>query len=157
MAISDADRQFLLRCERIKKDSHDPHRQVGVLIVDEHDQVVAVGTNAPPAEFGLSLSESHTAIETDPNWKYFMLEHAERNAINSARKNGKSLERTTMYGTLFPCADCARAIIAAGIARLVVPAPGNLDRDQKWLDHYRYSRQILELAGVRLDIGEIGS
>jgi dCMP deaminase len=151
MAISNTDRQFLQRCETIKEDSHDPHRQVGALIADEHGQVVAVGTNAPPIQLRLSRPDSYASIEADPKWKYFMLEHAERNAINAARKDGKHLAGTTMYGTLFPCADCARAIVAAGVSRLVVPTPGNIDRDAKWLDHYRYARQILELGGVRVD------
>jgi dCMP deaminase len=152
MSVSNEDRQFLRRCETIKEASHDPHRQVGVLIVDAHGQIVATGTNAPPIQLGMPPSESHASIVADPQWKYFMLEHAERNAINAARNDGKSLKGTTMYGTLFPCADCARAIVAAGISRLVVPGPGNLDRDQKWLNHYRYALQILERAGVRLDI-----
>jgi dCMP deaminase len=152
MAISDADRQFLLRCEEVKEESHDPHRKVGALIVDESDRLIAVGTNAPPVQLGLSRSDSHAAIASDTEWKYFVLEHAERNAIGAAQDAGKSLKGATMYATLFPCADCARAIAASGITRLVVPGPGNSDRDRKWLDHYRYAHRILELARVRVDI-----
>jgi deoxycytidylate deaminase len=59
----------------------------------------------------------------------------------------------TMYGTLFPCADCARAIVAAGLSRLVVLG---LDkdpmRDAKWLEHYRYAERILAMAGVAVEI-----
>jgi dCMP deaminase len=152
MAISGVDRQFLQRCEEIKEESHDPHRKVGVLIVDAQGRVISAGTNAPPLALGLRVSESHAAIANEPLWKYFVLEHAERNAINAARDDGRSLAGATMYGNLFPCADCARAIVAAGIVRLVVPAPGDLDRDQKWLDHYRYAHRIFELAGVRVDL-----
>jgi dCMP deaminase len=153
MALSNVDRQFLLRCEEVKEESHDPHRKVGVLIVDDQDQVISVGTNAPPHQLGLSRYDSHAAIAVDPEWKYFMLEHAERNAINAARNDGKSAVGATMYGTLFPCADCARAIVAAGISRLVVSGPGgNPDRDRKWIDHYRYAHRILELARVQVDI-----
>jgi dCMP deaminase len=126
---------------------------VGVLIVDHRGQILSLGTNAPPVQLGLSRSDSHAAIAVDPEWKYFMLEHAERNAINAARNGGKSVASATMYGTLFPCADCARAIVAAGISRLVVSGPGgNPDRDRKWIDHYRYAHRILELARVRVDI-----
>lgn len=58
-----------------------------------------------------------------------------------------------MYGTLFPCADCARAIVASGLTRLVVFGP-KLDpiRDQKWLDHYRHAQRIFELAGLSVEI-----
>lgn len=153
MAISSVDQQFLLRCEEIKEGSHDPHRKVGVLIVDDHGEILSVGTNAPPVKLGLSRSDSVAAITDDPEWKYFMLEHAERNAINAARDDGRSLAGATMYGTLFPCADCARAIVAAGISRVVVPGPGgDLNRDRKWADHYRYAHRILELACIRVDI-----
>lgn len=152
MAISDSDRQFLFHCEEVKQASHDPHRQVGVLIADRQGRIVATGTNAPPLQLGLAMEDSHRSIEADPEWKYFVLEHAERNAINSARDNGLRLDGATMYGTLFPCADCARAIVAAGISRLVVPAPGgNSARDRKWLDHYRYARKIFDLGGILVE------
>ena len=153
MAISKSDRYFLQRSEVMQQKSHDPHRQVGVIIVDANGNIIGSGTNAPPAELGLTLAESLTAIEEDPAWKYFILEHAERNAINSARNSGKELKGTTMYGTLFPCADCARAIVAGGISRLVVPGPGgDPHRDQKWRDHYRFAHRIFELAEIQVDI-----
>jgi len=153
MAISDTDHAFLERCEEIKRRSHDPHRQVGVLIVDADGTILGRGTNEPPVELGFSLADSHAEIEKDPTWKYFILEHAERNAINSARNNGKDLRGATMYGTLFPCADCARAIVAAGISRLVVPGPGGDPlRDQKWRDHYRFAHRIFELAGTQIEV-----
>nr|WP_295808469.1 deaminase [uncultured Nitratireductor sp.] len=153
MAISNSDRRFLLWCEEVKEDSHDPHRKVGVVIVDGDGHAISTGTNAPPPQLGLSASDSHRAIASDPEWKYFMLEHAERNAINAARDKLQLLKGATMYGTLFPCADCARAIVAAGISRLVVPGlSDDPDRDKKWLDHYRYAHKILDQAGVRVDV-----
>ncbi|MBY3030981.1 hypothetical protein HF265_18055 [Rhizobium leguminosarum] len=152
MTTYPSDGKFLILCEEVKGSSHDPHRKVGVVIVDEAQEVVAQGSNAPPLKFGLSKSESHSAIAGDPTWKYFMLEHAERNAIFSAHNRGISLDGATMYGTLFPCADCARAIVAAGIRRLVV-STGDHDtqRDQKWRDHYLYARQIFKMGGVEVE------
>jgi dCMP deaminase len=100
----------------------------------------------------LNRAESYRSIKDDPEWKYYVLEHAERNAIFSALKNGHSLEGATMYGTLYPCADCARAIAASGISRIVVPKPGtNSKRDEKWLEHYRYAQKIIELSGITAD------
>ncbi len=49
--------------------------------------------------------------------KYFYTTHSELNAILNYR--GGSLEGATMYVTLFPCNECAKAIIQAGIRRLV--------------------------------------
>lgn len=153
MAISKQDRRFLLLCEEVREDSHDPDRKVGVVVTDEAGQLLAVGTNAPPSSLGLTAAQSTEAIRTDPAWKYFVLEHAERNAIYAACARGRSLAGATMYGTLFPCADCARAIAAAGIVRLVVLG-GAQDplRDEKWLEHYRYAEQVLALAGVAVEI-----
>jgi dCMP deaminase len=92
-------------------------------------------------------------MRRDPAWKYFVLEHAERNAIYAAYAEGKSLAGATMYGTLFPCADCARAIVAARLSRLVIFGLGeNPDRDEKWLEHYRYAEEILVRAGVTVEI-----
>lgn len=135
--------------------SYDPHRKVGAVVVDTSGSVIAEGANAPPTVFGLSREETEAAISQYPSWKYFMLEHAERNAIYAARDGGVSLVGATMYGTLFPCADCARAIVAAGIGRLVVSTADNDPRrDEKWRDHYNYARQIFDMAGVAVDLAD---
>jgi dCMP deaminase len=153
VAISRQDRRLLLVCNEVREHSHDPERKVGVVIADGAGQILAVGTNAPPSSLGLTAAESHEAIRRDPTWKYFMLEHAERNAIFAGCAQGKSLVDATMYGTLFPCADCARAIVAAKLSRLVVIGLANDPlRDEKWLEHYRYAERILALAGVAVEI-----
>jgi len=149
MPLSPKDRLFLEQCEAAKKESHDPDRQVGVVIASPTGHLLATGSNRPPEALNLTLEASHHAITKDPDWKYYMLEHAERNAINNARRLGASVSGATMYGTLFPCADCARAIAAAGIRRLVVPAP---QRDEKWQCHFHYARQILVLSGIEVDL-----
>lgn len=152
MAISRQDRRFLLQCNEVRQESHDPDRKVGVIIADVDGQILARGTNAPPRSLGLTAAESHEAIRQDPRWKYFVLEHAERNAIFDALLRGKSLTGSTMYGTLFPCADCARAIVASGVSRLVVFGLGSHpERDEKWLEHYRHAERIFALAGVRVE------
>jgi dCMP deaminase len=153
MAISQQDRRFLQLCEEVRQRSHDPHRKVGAVIADASGETLAVGTNAPPLALGLTIANSHEAIREDANWKYFVLEHAERNAIFEALVRGTSLKGATIYGSLFPCADCARAIVASGLSRLVVVGPGlEPNRDEKWLDHFRHAQRILELGGVRVDV-----
>jgi dCMP deaminase len=47
------------------------------------------------------------------------MEHAERDAIYKAAFVGMQTEGATLYVPWFACADCARAIIAAGITRVV--------------------------------------
>jgi dCMP deaminase len=153
VAISKRDRHFLFLCEEVREQSHDPHRKVGAVVVDPGGEILSQGTNAPPSSLGLSLADSLEAIRRDSNWKYFVLEHAERNAIFAALLQGKSLAGATMYGTLFPCADCARAIAASGLSRLVVVGAAlDPDRDKKWLDHYRHAESILKMADITVDI-----
>ena len=105
-----------------------------------------------PTSFGFDRALSQRSITDDANWKYYMFEHAERNAIYKALKMGHMLRGATMYGTLFPCADCARAIVAAEITRIVVPAPGSDPiRDEKWRMHYKYATKIFELSEVKVE------
>lgn len=56
--------------------------------------------------------------------KYRYTEHAERNAIYSAARAGVSTNCCTMYCTHAPCTDCARAVIQAGLNRIVYPSTG---------------------------------
>jgi dCMP deaminase len=153
VAILDIDRQFLFRCDEVRRESFDPHRAVGAVIVSRNDSIIGTGTNKPPSEMGFTLQEIHELFAHDPKSKYFLLEHAERNAIADAYKNGQPIIGATIYCTLFPCADCARAIVSAGILRLVVPEQA-LDpiRDIKWADHYLYAREIFEKARVQVDL-----
>lgn len=153
MAISNIDRDFLRFCFRVAKaDSHDPARAVGAVIVQD-GRVIGVGTNRPPARLQYSRAESEREIARDPNWKYYNIEHAERDAINNARDNGRSLTGVTMYTTLFPCADCARAIIAAGIRRLVAPhSTPSIEADTKWVQHFEHAQRMLRRAHVELQM-----
>lgn len=149
---SSIDSLFISEALSAKASSHDPDRQVGAAIASSDGQLIAVGTNHPPTRLGYTLKQSHEAIKNDPRWKYFILEHAERNAISEAYRQGSSLQGATIYVTLFPCSDCARAISSAGISRMVVPRTSvPTDRDQKWLEHYRYAEEILTGSGIAVD------
>jgi tRNA(Arg) A34 adenosine deaminase TadA len=50
--------------------------------------------------------------------KYAWIEHAERNALYQAARNGIPFRGCTMYVELMPCVDCARGIIQAGIEQV---------------------------------------
>jgi dCMP deaminase len=151
LTIEQRDRIFLQECENVKLGSHDPGRQVGAILVDDAGNIIAKGANRPPLEMKITRGESHQAINLNSEWKYFMLEHAERNAIFEANKFGRPAKGTTMYCTLFPCADCARAIVAAGIVRLIAPNFSGRAEDEKWQEHFKYTIEILRLGGVQLD------
>lgn len=151
MPLNQTDRSLIAQCEDAKKLSHDPDRQVGAVLAATDGRQFVTGANRPPSRLGLSPAESRLASKSDPNWKYYVLEHAERDALNTARHLGFITDGATMYVSLFPCADCARAIVAAGLRRLVVPRQGSPDaRDEKWVLHHRYAREILEMARIEV-------
>lgn len=55
--------------------------------------------------------------------EYGRIVHAEMNAISDAARLGRSIKNATLYVTTFPCHNCAKHIIAGGIARVVFIEP----------------------------------
>ena len=128
----------LLAAERSK----DPNTQVGACIVDSDNRIVSTGYNGFP--YGCSDDEFPWAREGDTqDTKYAYVVHAELNAILNAR--GRSVVGTTLYVALFPCNECAKAIIQSGITEVVylsdkyANTPGTL-----------ISKKMLKSAGVSL-------
>lgn len=96
--------------------SKDPNSQVGACIVSGDNKILSIGYNGFPV--GCSDEEFPWNREGDPyDSKYFYVTHAELNAILNYR--GGSLEGSKVYVTLFPCNECAKAIIQAGIKTVV--------------------------------------
>lgn len=121
--------------------SKDPNTQVGACIVSEDNKILSMGYNGLPR--GCSDDEFPWAREGDPlDNKYFYTTHSELNAILNYR--GGSLENAKMYVTLFPCNECAKAIIQSGIKTIVYDS-----------DKYNAtaaviaSRRMLDAAGVK--------
>lgn len=80
--------------------------------------------------------------------KYDWVEHAERNAIYLAAKNGLALDGATMVAVWASCADCARAIVQAGIKKLV-RGPADHGK-QNWSDSISVGDIILKEGGVEI-------
>jgi dCMP deaminase len=96
--------------------SKDPGTQVGACIVSPEHKILSMGYNGFP--LGCSDDEFPWNREGEPGEnKYFYTTHSELNAILNYR--GGSLEGATIYVTLFPCNECAKAIIQSGIRRIV--------------------------------------
>lgn len=96
------------------KRSKDPNTQVGACIVDKDNIILSTGYNGFP--YGCSDDEYPWARE-GKDTKYSYVVHAELNAILNSR--GKDLKGATLYVDLFPCNECAKAIIQSGITELV--------------------------------------
>ncbi|MDE6036133.1 MAG: dCMP deaminase family protein [Ruminococcus sp.] len=103
----------LLSAQRSKDNS----TQVGACIVNDEKKIVAVGYNGMPR----GCDDDDMPWERQGNnpldTKYPYVCHAELNAILNS--NAVSLNGCTLYVTLFPCNECAKAIIQSGIRRIV--------------------------------------
>ena len=96
--------------------SKDPNTQVGACIVSEDNKILSMGYNGFPK--GCSDDEFPWCREGEPLYnKYFYTTHSELNAILNYR--GGNLEGARIYVSLFPCNECAKAIIQAGIKEVV--------------------------------------
>ena len=96
--------------------SKDPHTQVGACIVSDDNKILSMGYNGLP--IGCSDDEFPWGREGEPlDTKYLYVTHSELNAILNYR--GGSLEGAKLYVSLFPCNECAKAIIQSGIKTVV--------------------------------------
>lgn len=96
--------------------SKDPNTQVGACIVGTDHRILSMGYNGFPnglSDEDFPWDREGDALET----KYPYVTHSELNAILNYR--GGSLEGSTLYVSLFPCNECAKAIIQAGIRTVV--------------------------------------
>ena len=96
--------------------SKDPNTQVGACIVSSDNKILSIGYNGFPN--GCSDDEFPWSRTGEPlESKYVYVTHSELNAILNYR--GGSLEGAKLYVTLFPCNECAKAIIQSGIKEVV--------------------------------------
>ena len=121
--------------------SKDPNTQVGACIVSDSNKILSMGYNGFPV--GCSDDEFPWAREGEPlDNKYLYTTHSELNAILNYR--GGSLEGSKLYVTLFPCNECAKAIIQAGIQTIVYESDKYANDAST-----RASKRMLNAAGVR--------
>lgn len=121
--------------------SKDPNTQVGACIVSRDNKILSMGYNGFP--IGCSDDELPWAREGEElDRKYVYTVHSELNAILNYR--GGSLDGAKLYVTLFPCNECAKAIIQAGIRELIYA-------DDKYANSVSVlaSKRMLDMAGVR--------
>jgi dCMP deaminase len=96
--------------------SKDPSTQVGACIVNQSQKVVSIGYNGMPN--GIDENQISWGHGEGLDSKYLYVAHAELNAILNA-KDGSALSNTKLYVTLFPCNECAKAIIQSGIKEII--------------------------------------
>lgn len=120
--------------------SKDPSTQVGACIVNPQKKIVGVGYNGFPR----GCDDDELPWDREGEWlntKYPFVCHAELNAILNS--TGEDLTGCTVYVALFPCNECAKAIIQSGIKEVVY-----LDDKYADTDGVRASKYMFEKAGV---------
>lgn len=126
------DVRFLQLAKQISTWSQDLHTQVGAVIVTPTSEVASTGYNGFPR----GTRDEEQRYERPA--KYLYTEHAERNAIYNAARNGVALNGCTIYVETSepadmlgcPCIDCSRAIIQSGIVAVVHRPIGKLFRKE---------------------------
>jgi len=132
---------------QVKLKSKDKKTQIGVVIVGKDNEIVSTGYNSFPRGITDNIDERQERPE-----KYFWFEHAERNAIYNAARIGVSTKGTTMYlSNWFPCADCARGIINAGITTIYCDRPDTTNKTSSYNESFKRSKEMLLEADVRIE------
>lgn len=147
--------RLLQHAYRLALNSKDLSTQNGAFVCEADGRAVVEGVNNLPP--GVKI----TAARLDRPLKYKFTEHAERAAIFAAARQGKKLEGLTLVAPWLACADCARAIVLAGIRNCL----SHKQAHEKGLLHVRWKEEvetgltILEEGGVSVTYydGPIGN
>ena len=120
--------------------SKDNNTQVGACIVNQENKIVSVGYNGMPTgcnDDDMPWEREGAFLDT----KYAFVCHAELNAI--LNRNSSSLKDCRLYVTLFPCNECAKAIIQSGIKEVIF-----LDNKYADAESTKASMMMFKLAGI---------
>jgi len=122
--------------------SKDPNTQVGACIVSEDNIIISTGYNGMPKGCSDDEFPWDRKGENEAATKYPYVVHAELNAILNA--NGRDLRGSRIYVALFPCNECAKAIIQSGIKEVIYLSDKYNDTMLNLV-----SKRMLEAAGVK--------
>lgn len=123
--------------------SKDPSTQVGACIVNDDNKIMSVGYNGFPRGCSDDEFPWDRSGERESSTKYPYVCHAELNAILNA--GGNSLKDCRIYVALFPCNECAKAIIQCGIKEVIYISDKYRDTEL-----VQASKRMLNCAGVKL-------
>lgn len=127
---------FAEHAARKSKDS----TRVGAALVGPDGEVRLTAYNGPPR-----------GVEDIPDRrerprKYLFASHAEANLVAFAAREGISTRDCTVYVTHYPCAACARALIQAGVAHVVV-GPGTTSMPD---EEFNAAEAMFDEAGINV-------
>lgn len=120
--------------------SKDPSTGVGACIINEDNKILSLGYNGMP--LGCSDDEYPWAREGAPlETKYLYVCHAELNAL--LNYSGTDMKGSKIYTTLFPCNECTKALIQAGIKEVIYLCDKYAETDS-----VKASKRMMTSAGI---------
>ena len=134
---------FMGLAQYVAQKSKDKSRKIGAVAVNKRNVVLSIGWNGFPRDVDDDVCSRH-----ERPLKYLITEHSERNLVYNAASEGIKLGGAKIYVTWFPCCDCTRAIIQAGITELVCMEPDW--EDSIWKEQFKISKEMLEEANIKV-------
>ena len=122
--------------------SKDPNTQVGACIVSADNIIISTGYNGMPQGCSDDEFPWERKGDNEVETKYPYVVHAELNAILNA--NGRDLRGSRIYVALFPCNECAKAIIQSGVKEVLYLS----DKYKDTMGNLA-SKRMLSAAGVK--------
>lgn len=116
--------------------------KVGAVLVGPENEILLTGFNGPP----IGVVDLPERREVRPE-KYLWVSHAEQNLIAFAARRGVATNGMTVFVTHHPCANCAKSLIQAGIARVVIGQGTTSMPD----DEFRVAGKMFAEAGVAVE------
>lgn len=136
------DQYFISICKVVASKSKDPSTKVGAVIVGPNKEIRSTGWN------GMCRGVKDFVIRyQDRDMKYNMITHSEINAICNAARVGTPLNGCSIYVyPLYPCNECAKAIIQVGIKEVIaINAPQKM---KIWEEKMKISKLMFDEAGI---------
>ena len=122
--------------------SKDPRSKVGAVAIDDDFRVLATGYNGFPR--GVTDSEERLC---NREMKYALIVHAEANIVAQSAYSGVSIRGSTvLVSSLFPCVDCAKLLVQAGVRRVIAPKIAN----ERWRQSNELAKLIFAESNVEV-------
>lgn len=141
--LDENEKKLLALAKRVSEDSPDRSRKVGAVMVNDDLKIVTFGCNTLPD--GVEHADEFLVRPAKYDWT----EHAERNAIYAAAREGHATGGCTMILPWFPCIECARAMVQAGVTRVIATYP-DVD-DPTWGEGFKVGLRMFAKKGIQFD------
>jgi dCMP deaminase len=139
--------RFLSLAKEVASWSQDPSTKVGCVLVRDR-RIISTGYNG----FSRGIDDSLDRLN-DREFKYAAIIHAEQNALLTAALHGVTTANSDCYVTLYPCSQCAAALINAGIKNVYVS--GYTEIPERWLKNFTLALNLFKEAGVNFTITSV--